>query len=448
MGYCNMDRRRAGRRQTALVVLVVLISGFLSCRHVGCRWWPARRGSDGRGILPGSIDPDGPLRPAPSAESPAESPGARSLSASVHATSSPTPPAREIGKGNSKTEGRAVGRRPSVGRRARELTDGRGDDTGRAFELRWHIAAAEDPGVDGDAIAMVGMAGDPTGDRPARQGQIPARQRQIPRVVWQTFSTAKFSNTAKYIETMRVVNPQYAFHLVNDTEMINYMAAYSLHPKLRDAFFAVNPRLMAARADLWRYAVLYDQGGAYVDIDSSCGSLDHFLRDADEAVISWAGGWHRDTWAGWWKQVGYTPEIDQWCLFFRPRHPLMKQVMDLAATKVFSADIGRPVQNMHEKVLRTTGPKLFMAAMDMYDNERAALETHEAKPRVMHRGDPTGTVRVMTEDYDGGCKWKVLGFKDKTLDRFAPKSGAIHYSEGAHLVFAKPDGGWYDGKRW
>ena len=64
--------------------------------------------------------------------------------------------------------------------------------------------------------------------------------------------------------------------------------------------------------------MLYEHGGAYIDIDSSCGSLDGFLHDGDEAVISWAGAWHRDTWAGWWKQVGYTPEIDQWCTI--PQH--------------------------------------------------------------------------------------------------------------------------------
>ena len=62
---------------------------------------------------------------------------------------------------------------------------------------------------------------------------------------------------------------------------------------------------------------------------------------------------------------------------------------------------------MHEKVLRTTGPKLFMAAMDLYDGRQAAREKHEATSRVMHRGEPTGTVRVMTEDYNG-VRWLSL----------------------------------------
>ena len=36
-------------------------------------------------------------------------------------------------------------------------------------------------------------------------------------------------------------------------------------------------------------------------------------------------------------------------------------------------------------------------------------------------------LREEHEDFDNACAWKVLGFRDKTLDTFAPKSTAVYY---------------------
>eukprot|EP00040_Diaphanoeca_grandis_P018474 m.97158 g.97158 ORF g.97158 m.97158 type:complete len:366 (-) comp26955_c1_seq1:33-1130(-) len=250
---------------------------------------------------------------------------------------------------------------------------------------------------------------------------------QIPAQVWQTFNTATFASPhALYITKMRDMNPHYDFHLVNDSMMLSYMRSYTAHPQIKKAFFSINPAIMAARADLWRYAVLYDVGGVYIDIDSECTALDDIIKADDLAILSWAGAWHRDTWKSWWAQVGYTRELDQWTLFFAPRHPLLHLVMTVASERVLSdLTMGKSIENMHEHVLGTTGPKLFMAALEMYKNE-PGKQNHETATMV----------REVTEDFDGRCQWKVLGYKDSTLDRFVPKGKSVHYSSAKNRVFA------------
>ena len=57
---------------------------------------------------------------------------------------------------------------------------------------------------------------------------------------------------------------------------------------------------------------------------------------------------------------------------------------------LFSRQLGKVVENMHQYVLETTGPYLFMNAI-----EYVLRET----PQVEHR--------IVTEDYEGNCTFKV-----------------------------------------
>ena len=44
---------------------------------------------------------------------------------------------------------------------------------------------------------------------------------------------------------------------------------------------------IVAKADIWRYSILFNEGGIYVDIDSSItGSLDSLIKNEDNAIVS------------------------------------------------------------------------------------------------------------------------------------------------------------------
>lgn len=100
--------------------------------------------------------------------------------------------------------------------------------------------------------------------------------------------------------------------------------------------------------------------------------------------------------------------MDQWVLFLAPGHPALKVALEMAVKKINNV-MEKEVADMHELVLTTTGPKLFMAAVEGAKKGKgfSLRETHE--------------------DYDSTCEWKVLGFRDKTLDEFTPKTEAVYY---------------------
>jgi mannosyltransferase OCH1-like enzyme len=56
--------------------------------------------------------------------------------------------------------------------------------------------------------------------------------------------------------------------------------------------------MIVAKADFWRYLVLYKYGGVYIDIDSSIDvPLDSFINGGDCAILSSECG--RETFTQW-----------------------------------------------------------------------------------------------------------------------------------------------------
>ena len=71
---------------------------------------------------------------------------------------------------------------------------------------------------------------------------------------------------------------------------------------------------IVAKADIWRYTILFNNGGIYLDIDSEItGVLDSLINDEDEAII--------------------TPEIHenlfiQWGLIFGKQHKILEKTLN------------------------------------------------------------------------------------------------------------------------
>ena len=52
---------------------------------------------------------------------------------------------------------------------------------------------------------------------------------------------------------------------------------------IKNAYWRMNH--VVAKADIWRYTMLFNNGGIYLDIDSeSTGVLDSLINDEDEAM--------------------------------------------------------------------------------------------------------------------------------------------------------------------
>lgn len=85
-------------------------------------------------------------------------------------------------------------------------------------------------------------------------------------------------------------------------------------------------------------------------------------------------------------------EIDQWVMMYTPRHPFLKRALLLSAARVLDVEyLNRPIENIHNHVLETTGPRMYKDAIE----------------HVL-RLAPTTAHRFVHEDYQGNCTFKVM----------------------------------------
>lgn len=110
----------------------------------------------------------------------------------------------------------------------------------------------------------------------------PAVPNAIPRILWQTFKTRTLpARMQRATDSWRDRNPGWDYCFATDTqaraavESAGFGAAYDQLPP------------GAFRADLWRYCVLYEQGGVYADMDTVCRyPMDRLLGPDDGFVVA------------------------------------------------------------------------------------------------------------------------------------------------------------------
>lgn len=117
----------------------------------------------------------------------------------------------------------------------------------------------------------------------------PALPLKIPNIVYQTWKEPVLPlRHARAVRHFRKMNGDYSFRFFNDERMAGYMADhFSGHPILR----VFNDLLIpASRADIWRYCILFREGGIYCDIDSVLRvPFREILADDPPELISFEG---------------------------------------------------------------------------------------------------------------------------------------------------------------
>ena len=157
----------------------------------------------------------------------------------------------------------------------------------------------------------------------------------IPKHIYQTWKTRDLpSGIQQVISRFLAINPGWAHHLYDDVEMLEFISTH-FQGRVLQAFNML--AIGAARADLWRYCILYSNGGVYLDIDADIRApLDCLIRADDNAVIT------REQVAGL---------FNQWILIFSKGHPLLKAVIDECVENVLS--------RASNNILHLTGSTVF-----------------------------------------------------------------------------------------
>jgi mannosyltransferase OCH1-like enzyme len=243
----------------------------------------------------------------------------------------------------------------------------------------------------------------------------------IPRIIHQVHPTGHLRPAlAQNTKKIRDLNPGWRYELYDDSRMFEYVQA-EYGEAMTAYLHRIDPRYGAARADLFRYLLMYRTGGLYLDIKSGIThSLDECIRANDTFLLSKWRNSPGEAHAGFGlhKDLRNVPggEYQQWWLASAPGHPYMHAVIEAVLQNI---DQYRPWRDGVGKsgVLRLTGPVAYTKAIS------AVLGQHAHR-----RVDST---------IDLGLEYSVLaGNSHKAMfaNHYAHQSAPIVRSNG--LLFA------------
>ena len=203
-------------------------------------------------------------------------------------------------------------------------------------------------------------------------------RRHIPRTVHQTWKSSDRDALPAWAQahsrTWEAKNPGWKHTLWGDDDIDAHIATH--HPELLSASRKMQP---VQRSDLFRYMILYDEGGVYADLDVSClipcdawarayGRFGDAAKYGDPGLIV---GFEqisseRTDWADWYAREF---QFAQWTMAAQPGHPVLKEVLTLIH-RFFAGDpelthTARGNWTVAD-VLESTGPGIWTDAIVRY----------------------------------------------------------------------------------
>jgi hypothetical protein len=188
----------------------------------------------------------------------------------------------------------------------------------------------------------------------------------IPRIIHQTTEDKERipAEFGKGIDRLRELNPGWEYRLYDRADRIQFIAQHCDRAMLR-RYFRLNPFFGAARADLFRYLVVYRFGGVYLDIKSTMSvPLDDVLLPDDEYLLS---NWNNaigSRYERWGMHPGMPPrgEYQQWHIVAAAGHPFLRRAIAEVSRRI---DAYSPLHDGTGwfSVLKTTGPIAYTHAI-------------------------------------------------------------------------------------
>ncbi len=210
----------------------------------------------------------------------------------------------------------------------------------------------------------------------------------IPKIIYRSWKTQNFHpKIDKQIKKMLDLNKDYEQVIYTDEQINDYVLS-NYDSEVYRAFNKLT--VMTAKVDFWRYLILYQKGGIYLDIDSTINSkISTFLNEDDDALIT----------------AETNPELFvQWSLFFREKHPILERV------------IQNVLMNINEKkypndIVNTTGPGVFTKSLqeihkEAYSESINWSEINKNFNEKFNIANSSYNYRVFGIDFNNNLKFK------------------------------------------
>lgn len=190
---------------------------------------------------------------------------------------------------------------------------------------------------------------------------------EIPKIIHQTFRSHDLpEELGANVEAIRAMNPGWKHRLYDDADIERFISE-SYGNEILAYYHRIDRRYGAARADLFRYLLLYRFGGVYLDIKSTTvRPLDEMLRPDDLYLLSHWRNQPGGPRAGWGMhgelEATGRGEYQQWHVICAAGHPFLAAVIERVLQNIDAYRPWREKLGQHA-VLQVTGPIAYTRAI-------------------------------------------------------------------------------------
>lgn len=165
----------------------------------------------------------------------------------------------------------------------------------------------------------------------------------IEKNVFQTWKTQFLPlKIEKIMAKNRNLNQDFNFYLYTDDQLHDFIKS-NFDQEIFNGFIKLKHPV--AKADFWRYLILYKYGGVYLDIDSKFNKpILSFIKPEDEAVVSAE------------KNPG---NYVQWALFYKKNHPILIRTIELILENLKLGLYKNDIESL-------TGPKVYARSINEF----------------------------------------------------------------------------------
>jgi mannosyltransferase OCH1-like enzyme len=193
---------------------------------------------------------------------------------------------------------------------------------------------------------------------------------QIPRKIHQIYTKGadKLPDEIRAsIIDLRALNPDWEYCFYDNNHIVDYLEK-NYEPEMLQLYLKINPQYGAARADFFRYLLMYKEGGVYLDIKSSCSlPLNDIIPEHCEMMVC---NWDNRP-GGSDNEMGKHPalcflkngEYQQWNIIAAPGSLYLNAVINEVVWRLKNYKPWRYGVGM-QGVLHTTGPIPFSLGIE------------------------------------------------------------------------------------
>ena len=219
---------------------------------------------------------------------------------------------------------------------------------------------------------------------------VMTRRGKIPSVLHQIFFPAA-NLPQRFIQCaarVREQNPTWEYRLHDETVISNFITR-EYGPLVLEAFNKISPYYGAAKADLFRYLLMYKEGGVYLDIKSGLSRpLNQIIKPDDQFIVC---NWYRSSENGR-ESFGRDAALkhikegalQQWHIICAPGHPFMRAVILRVLSNIFNYSPWRDGTG-GSGTFAVTGPVAYTLAITPIMNEYEHRLTNDNEAGLIYR---------------------------------------------------------------